>query len=201
MARYLYALLTPKGLRWMTPTVVYAELFAAPVALLGSYIGSKKVTRYSIAIICSLHMGIALTVRNTVLLSSVACAIWCVYLPTFDGDVDNDADNNEETQMEDTGCDNLKKKSFQKFFKSYLFIIPIICGSIWFETMSEECNQSMKHIWSVLLHNRWNVFVGAEVRGSKKERSLFFSFFTTSIIYDMTHDNFTYHLHKKIRNT
>lgn len=38
----------------------------------------------------------------------------------------------------------------------------MILGSIWFETMSGECNQSMKHIWSVLLHNRWNVFVGAE---------------------------------------
>ncbi len=38
----------------------------------------------------------------------------------------------------------------------------MILGSVWFETMSGECNQSMKHIWSVLLHNRWNVFVGAE---------------------------------------
>jgi len=35
-------------------------------------------------------------------------------------------------------------------------------GSIWFDGFSNECNQSMKHIWSVLLHNRWNVFVGSE---------------------------------------
>eukprot|EP00521_Asterionellopsis_glacialis_P002874 CAMPEP_0195259086 /NCGR_PEP_ID=MMETSP0706-20130129/7750_1 /TAXON_ID=33640 /ORGANISM="Asterionellopsis glacialis, Strain CCMP134" /LENGTH=168 /DNA_ID=CAMNT_0040312509 /DNA_START=258 /DNA_END=764 /DNA_ORIENTATION=- len=28
--------------------------------------------------------------------------------------------------------------------------------------MSEQCNQSMEHVWSTVLHNRWNVFVGAE---------------------------------------
>jgi hypothetical protein len=43
-----------------------------------------------------------------------------------------------------------------------LLILSLITGSIWFETISTECNQSVKHIWSTLLHNRWNVFVGAE---------------------------------------
>jgi len=43
-----------------------------------------------------------------------------------------------------------------------ILIISLITSSIWFETLSEECNQSMKHIWSTLLHNRWNVFIGAE---------------------------------------
>jgi hypothetical protein len=43
-----------------------------------------------------------------------------------------------------------------------MLIISMIMGSVWFETMSGECNQSMKHIWSTLLHNRWNVFIGAE---------------------------------------
>ncbi len=165
MARYLYALLTPNGLRLMTPTVVYAELLAAPIALLGSYIGSKSLTKSSIAMICSLHIGIAFTVRNTVLLSSVACAAWCIFLPTFGGDIDDhDTDNVKTRTTNSSGT--AKSNGFMKFLRplpSYLFIIPIICGSIWFETMSEECNQSMKHIWSVLLHNRWNVFVGAEV--------------------------------------
>ena len=36
-AQYLYALLGPAGLQWLTPTVVYVELLAAPVALLGLY--------------------------------------------------------------------------------------------------------------------------------------------------------------------
>lgn len=71
-ARYLYALLTPKGLRIMTPTVVYLELFCAPIVLIASYLGNRWVAFRTILLICSLHVGIALTVRNTVLLSSVA---------------------------------------------------------------------------------------------------------------------------------
>ena len=49
----------------MTPTVVYVELLAAPIALLGSYLGNRRLVLTSISIICSLHFGIALTVRNT----------------------------------------------------------------------------------------------------------------------------------------
>jgi hypothetical protein len=71
-ARYLYALLTPKGLRIMTPMVVYLELFSAPIVLIASYLGNRRVAFHTILLICSLHFGIALTVRNTVLLSSVA---------------------------------------------------------------------------------------------------------------------------------
>jgi hypothetical protein len=154
----------------MTPTVVYAELFAAPLTLLGSYIGNRKLVLSSIALICSLHIGIALTVRNTVLLSSVACAAWCVFLPTFKGDYD-DSDGSKtktNTSMKDipknesTRTDSSASEKRMHLIQSIFIIIPMICGSIWFETISEECNQSMKHIWSVLLHNRWNVFVGAE---------------------------------------
>ena len=159
----MYALLTPAGLRLMTPTVVYAELLAAPMTLFGSYIGNRNIVLTSIGLICSLHMGIALTVRNTVLLSSVACAAWCVFLPTFHGDYDDTG--REKKNINDTPKDLPASKSDYKrlnLITSVIIIIPIICGSIWFETMSGECNQSMKHIWSVLLHNRWNVFVGAE---------------------------------------
>lgn len=145
----------------MTPTVVYAELLAAPLALFGSYLGNKKLTQSSIALICSLHIGIAFTVRNTVLLSLVACSAWCIFLPTYDGDLGEMKCNEIEAPIKNN---NARTNSFKKMLVSSFFIIPIICGSIWFETISEECNQSMKHIWSVLLHNRWNVFVGAEVR-------------------------------------
>ena len=34
-ARYLYGLLGPTGLRYMTPTVVYAEMFSTPIARKG----------------------------------------------------------------------------------------------------------------------------------------------------------------------
>mmetsp|Transcript_31393 Transcript_31393/g.36094 ORF Transcript_31393/g.36094 Transcript_31393/m.36094 type:complete len:527 (+) Transcript_31393:79-1659(+) len=158
IARYMYALLTPVGLRLMTPTVVYAELLAAPVTLLGSYIGNRALVLSSIGIICSLHIGIALTVRNTALLSSVACAAWGVFLPTFSSDYETDSENGSQETKSSSG----EPRSSRNKAASIFIIISIICGSIWFETISEECNQSMKHIWSVLLHNRWNVFVGAE---------------------------------------
>ena len=156
-ARYLYALMTPVGLRFMTPTVVYAELLACPIALLGSYFGNRHVVLSSIVLICSLHIGIAFTVRNTVLLSSVACVAWCAFLPPG--------------PTAHTSANEKKKKEKNKRVLinggvsnklSACIIIPMIIGNIWFETMSGECNQSMKHIWSTVLHNRWNVFIGAE---------------------------------------
>lgn len=163
VARYMYSLLGPAGLRLLTPTVVYVEMFCVPIALIGSFIGNQTVVLAMIGTICSLHIGISMTVRNTVLLSSVACCAWCPFLPPLtkipkDQIVEpkTHSDDSGETSIQYTG--RTKKKTFLS-----LIIIPIlVSGSIWFETMSEECNQSMKHIWSVLLHNRWNVFVGAE---------------------------------------
>ena len=163
VARYMYALLTPFGLRLMTPTVVYAELLAVPITLLGSYLGNRKLVLCSISLICSLHIGIALTVRNTFLLSSVACAAWCIFLPTFkcDGDDESGVKRNR-VDTKGQKYDQRNHFTLSHFITSFLCIVPLICGCVWFETMSGECNQSMKHIWSVLLHNRWNVFVGAE---------------------------------------
>jgi hypothetical protein len=161
-ARYLYALLTPLGLRIMTPLVVYVELFVCPVTLGASYFGYKKVVLYSIALVCSLHIGIAFTVRNTILLSSVACAAWCVFLPplltTTTMQSDRVVSSNHTNVHKPQEKDNVG--SLSMFSKMVIFSMMI--GSFWFEVMSNECNQSMKHIWSTLLHNRWNVFIGAE---------------------------------------
>jgi len=136
----------------MTPTVVWAEILSVPTALLGSYLGKRNIVLSAIGLICSLHIGIAFSVRNSVLLSSVACAAWCVFLPPT---------------SDDLVCQQQIKVRSQKAKKKglaipSLLIIPMVLGSIWFETMSEECNQSMKHVYSTLLHNRWNVFIGAE---------------------------------------
>lgn len=153
-ARYLYALLTPYGLRLMTPMVVYVELLACPMVLLGSYMGNRRVVLYCIGIICSLHAGIAFTVRNTVLLSSVACAAWCVFLPPTKHDL--------AVRLSLNNANDKDKGNHSLSFLSKAIIMSMILGSFWFEVMSNECNQSMKHVWSTLLHNRWNVFVGAE---------------------------------------
>eukprot|EP00571_Detonula_confervacea_P014791 CAMPEP_0172301654 /NCGR_PEP_ID=MMETSP1058-20130122/3504_1 /TAXON_ID=83371 /ORGANISM="Detonula confervacea, Strain CCMP 353" /LENGTH=389 /DNA_ID=CAMNT_0013011859 /DNA_START=617 /DNA_END=1789 /DNA_ORIENTATION=+ len=168
VARYMYGILGPTGLRYMTPTVVYAEMFTAPVALLGSFWGSKAIVYGAVALMCSMHIGIAMTVRNTVLLSSVACVAWCIFLPEGvgadlaftrgggDGRVNNGKSSHGSIGSQ-SGKSFVKKHGF-----SAVIIGVFICGSVWFESLSAECNQSMEHVWSTLLHCRWNVFVGAE---------------------------------------
>lgn len=152
-ARYVYALLGPYGLRLLTPTVVYVELLACPIVLLGSFLQNWKVVYLSIGIICSLHIGIAFTLRNTVLLSLVACAAWMIFLPPPSEGITDNVIEKRHTRKESIG---------KVAFHQLVIILCFITGSIWFETIGDECNQSMEHIWSTLLHNRWNVFVGAE---------------------------------------
>ncbi len=157
VARYMYGILGPTGLRYMTPTVVYAEMFCAPVALLGSYFRKKSIVFGVILLMWFMHIGIAFTMRNTVLLSLVANCAWCVYLPENVGsDIGFPSKKSGDNYQ-------YKKSSFlKKHGISALIIASFVSGSIWFETMSDDCNQSQKHIWTTLLHCRWNVFVGAE---------------------------------------
>ena len=180
VARYVYGLLGPTGLRYMTPIVVYVELLCTPVALFGSFISSKVLLHGVIALICMMHIGIALTMNNTVLLSLVACVAWCIFLPEGVGDdllwwwfppsllsqgcVASQGRSDRNGRGDDVENDSNKPTiSFAKKHGVPALIIGImISGSVWFETMSTQCNQSMEHIWSTLLHNRWNVFVGAE---------------------------------------
>ena len=155
-ASYLYALLKPQGLRLLTPTVVYVELLSAPVAFLASYFGWNRIVNVVVAIICSLHIGIAITVWNTVLLSLAACVSWIVFLPLQHQPI---ASTTNKNPFEPSGG-----KRWHYCYQA-LFILPFVFGSIWLDTMSIQCSsghQAMTHIWSTLLHNRWNVFTGAE---------------------------------------
>jgi len=260
IARYMYALLGPVGLRYMTPTVPYVEMFGTPLCLLGSYCGGKKLVYCAIGLMCSMHFGIAATMNNTVELSLVACVAWCLFLPesvgedlglvseasssskeeatettkidkhtnlnvnktievmakinqqqqdfslltvvqlkdklrelnlkvggrkqelidrldnhlypdTVDGDEGDGDDDDSPTSPSDTTADTKSSSNaqppkssswIQTHYKSAVLIGTFVCGSIWLEVFSDQCSQSMKHIWSTLLHNRWNVFVGAE---------------------------------------
>eukprot|EP00527_Entomoneis_sp_CCMP2396_P000882 CAMPEP_0198139410 /NCGR_PEP_ID=MMETSP1443-20131203/2708_1 /TAXON_ID=186043 /ORGANISM="Entomoneis sp., Strain CCMP2396" /LENGTH=591 /DNA_ID=CAMNT_0043801527 /DNA_START=23 /DNA_END=1798 /DNA_ORIENTATION=+ len=149
-ARYVYALLGPQGLRVMTPIVVWVELLSTPVAMLGSYLGSKALTYLSITLICSLHVGIALTLNNSALLSFAACVPWCIFLPYGWKSYVNETSN--------------PKSNFYNWqnLLAALCLGSMMLGSLWIDAFSAGCDQSVKHIWSTLLHNRWNVFVGAE---------------------------------------
>lgn len=147
VAQYMYALVGPPGLRLMTPVVVYVELLAAPVALLGSYIGASKLVYTAVALICSLHVGIALTLRNSALLSLVACTAWCLFLPVGAVVV------TEPSPRSRTGS----TQRVVGMLVSALMIGSMVAGNLWLETISQACDQSVKHIWSTLLHNRWSV--------------------------------------------
>jgi hypothetical protein len=151
-AQYMYALIGPPGLRLMTPVVVYIELLAAPVALVGSYLGSSTLIYTAVSLICSLHVGIALTLRNSALLSLVASAAWCIFLPV----------GASTAEPLSKASQTVSVQRVLGALLSIMLIGSMVAGNLWLETISQACDQSVKHIWSTLLHNRWNVFVGAE---------------------------------------
>jgi len=148
-AQYMYALLGPSGLRFMTPIVVYVELFVAPVAHLASWMGHRGMLYTAIGLIWSLHIGIAIMLRNAALLSFVACVPWFAFLPF--------GKSQASSTFATVSTDRLLKHAV-----AALCISIMISGSIWLSTISRACDQSVKHIWSTVFHNRWNVFVGAE---------------------------------------
>ena len=153
VAQYLYGLLGPQGLRVMTPIVVNVELFSCPLAMLGSYLGNAWLVKFAVGLMCHLHVGISFTIRNSVLLSYIACTAWSVFLPI--------------------GWDNIQPVTQKKTKKSAMsrlggMISLVLVGgmaasNIWFENGGKDCSTaSLRQIWSTLLQNRWNVFIGAE---------------------------------------
>eukprot|EP00429_Kryptoperidinium_foliaceum_P009852 CAMPEP_0176004268 /NCGR_PEP_ID=MMETSP0120_2-20121206/1603_1 /TAXON_ID=160619 /ORGANISM="Kryptoperidinium foliaceum, Strain CCMP 1326" /LENGTH=460 /DNA_ID=CAMNT_0017336939 /DNA_START=302 /DNA_END=1684 /DNA_ORIENTATION=+ len=150
-AQYLYGILGPAGLRLMTPLVVYIELLAAPMAFYASFTGNASLLKFAIGMICQLHVGISIALRNSVLLSYVACTAWFVFLP-----------------VGWEGAASAKKRSVAARQKLGLFVSALLVGgmavaNIWFETIGTDCTTgSLRKIWSTLLQNRWNVFIGAE---------------------------------------
>ena len=144
-AQYLYALAGPEGLRIMTPVVVWIELLAMPLAMIGLYRSWKWLVLLAVSLIASMHLGIALCLRNSALLSLVACAPWFLCLPPS-------ADSR-------TGA---SRSILAKFWHiiSLSCLLAMAAGNVWL--YSDKCDQSVQNIWSTLLHNRWNVFVGAE---------------------------------------
>eukprot|EP00977_Amphora_coffeiformis_P012926 scaffold3289_cov163-Amphora_coffeaeformis.AAC.1 len=151
-AQILYALVGPFGLRVLTPVVVYVELLAAPVALLGTYIGSRFLVYSGVVLICALHIGIALTLRNAALLSFLACTPWCIFLPL----------GLPKDCFKTPALATTHYPSKSMGLVSTVVIGALALGTIWLAMLSQVCDQSVTKIWSTILHNRWNVFVGAE---------------------------------------
>ena len=143
------------GWRILTPLVVYIELGVVPVTLLGLYLYNSFMVYAGIGLIVSLHLGIAATIRNATLLSFIAITPWFAFLPITARSKNKDCNDKRKVTT-------VHWSSRLTTIGTLLVLVPMILGCIWFETMSRSCDQSVKHIWSTLLHNRWNVFVGAE---------------------------------------
>lgn len=150
-AQYIYAILGPQGLRVMTPLVVYIELLAAPLAFVASFLGNASMLKFAVGLICQLHIGISLSIRNAVLLSYVACCAWCFFLPI--GWEDAALARRQPTTS----------RNRMVLILSTMLVGGMAAGNIWFETIGTDCTTgSTRKIWSTLLQNRWNVFIGAE---------------------------------------
>jgi hypothetical protein len=151
VAQYMTAIWGALGWRILTPLVVYIELCAAPLALIGLYFNRPVIIYTAVFLIVSLHLGIAATIRNAALLSFAAVTPWWTFLPIFPKiDIAN-----AETEI------IAQSRQFTTIV-SIILIGAMVFGNVWFELISNTCDQSVTHIWSTLLHNRWNVFVGAE---------------------------------------
>ncbi len=192
-AQHLYGLLGPKGLRLMTPVVVYVEIFCVPVALLGSYLGNARIVNTAIVVICQMHLGISLSIRNSNLLSYVACCAWLVFLPMGWGEKENHVDFSDRNVEDSSSTNNTNStrmstsqppRSVWNKIGSMLTLVMVsamVCGNVWFETIATGCStESLRLIWSTLLQNRWNVFIGAEEVSFDCRKSVLFKLFTAT---------------------
>lgn len=158
-AQYMYGMLGPEGLRWLTPAVVWIEILSVPVAFLGSYLGNAGLVYLAVGLMCQMHVGISLTIRNSVLLSYVACCAWCVFLPLGW----NDGRKELRSAGESARSPQPRLRSQLGLVLTFGLVIGMVGGNVWFETIGTDCStDSLRRIWSTLLQNRWNVFVGAE---------------------------------------
>ena len=179
-AQYLYTILGPHGLRLLTPTVVYVEIFVVPIVLIGSYFRKTNIVNVAIFIVCSMHIGISFTIRNSNLLSYIACCVWILFLPVdnfvaktttaIDGGGEDlsEATTTTSTTSATTTTTSSSKSNPSLYNKlgslvTLLMVGGMVGGNIWFETIGLDCStESLRLIWSTLLQNRWNVFNGAE---------------------------------------
>ncbi|GMH63570.1 hypothetical protein TrST_g265 [Triparma strigata] len=136
-ARIMYTLLTPTGLKYLTPVVAWAEVVLPFLSLLCSFFRLPSLQKTSAFLLMGLHLGIGLTINNTALLSLVACSTLLLLLPL-----------------------SLPPSSFHP--PSVLLLLLAFTSCLYFETSSlSTCSQSTS-LLPTLLHNRWNVFTSSE---------------------------------------
>jgi hypothetical protein len=163
-AQYLYAILQPVGgFRILTPAVVYLELLSAPLALVSSYCGWWRIVHSCVYAMWSLHIGIALTLRNSAMLSWVACSAWIPFLMIYPTAASSNVPQRTPPRTDVAAKSVVRhRQRAAQWTSSIVCIAGLGAGSLWFEQVGCKSSSEVQTVWSTLLHNRWNVFVGAE---------------------------------------
>jgi hypothetical protein len=157
-ARALHRLLGGHGVRAAGAATVCIELFAAPVAFACA---SPACRRVAIVVICSLHVGIALCMRNTLLLSAAAIIAWIPFLdvappspppePAEEGPADRPAIRRQWVPT--------------PFASAALSVFAILCAHHQYtggDGAGCDGRTGPDGLRTTLLYQRWNVFASAE---------------------------------------
>mmetsp|Transcript_52779 Transcript_52779/g.58994 ORF Transcript_52779/g.58994 Transcript_52779/m.58994 type:complete len:151 (+) Transcript_52779:313-765(+) len=149
---------------------------------------------------CGMHFGIALTIRNSYLLKSVAACVWLLFLPPSSDNNNNNhyfqhqkkiktTMNDNDTSNDSSGSSFSSSSTTTATTSSSMYdkVGSSITWYIWFETIGAGCDsvtESSRLIWSTLLQNRWNVFIGAEeVSFFGSNPDFRFCYFLVDILY------------------
>ena len=148
IARYIRSLLGPFGLRLSGSAAVGIEMLAAPCSLLAP---TQRLRSLFLLAVFSLHLGIALTMRNTQLLSAAAITAWLPFIdmapPVYP--------HYQIRQPPPSRVRQVLLLGFAALVVHYNLIEGgegVGCGG----------RASPDSVRRLLLHNRWNVFASAE---------------------------------------
>ena len=162
-AIWLYRALGPLGLRLMTPTVVAAELLAPAAVLIASAAAAPLWAQ--VCLICVLplmHLGISLALVNTVSLSIVAAVAWLPFVP---GSAWGSVRSSSPQMGGAAKATTLTPGAFEgrSVWPSLTMLAFMALCAHHELRVGSACTQAgLSTVSSVLLNNRWNVFVGAD---------------------------------------
>ena len=167
VARFARWLLGAHALRFAGAATAWLELTIAPLALAAPTQGMR---RYCIAAAAALHVGIALTMRNTFALSLAAIAAW---LPFIDGPPSPRSSSTPNPAEPSTRCaaegPTTTATARAKEALCACFVCAWAMGSAWHQmgefgapACAASGGEAAHLLQSTMLHNRWNVFTGAE---------------------------------------
>ena len=138
----LRALLGPRGLRAVTPTVPLVELGAPLLCAVGALAGSTTVQWAAIGAVVAMHAGIGAAMNGAGLLSVFAAAAWLPALPL--------------------GPPAAPARSTRRDGLRVLVLLAFAGACVWHDRFARQCQDATRSPLTAVFHNRWNVFAGSE---------------------------------------